>query len=110
MNKRSLSHISHVKMFLVINKLNAYEQSYCMVILTEAGWCQVRKIFNLAAATYYQPFNYLAAATMSILFKIGQMSRSSTKYQQKDLITRDIHVKYQSSCTHCSKVISKFNV
>ena len=28
----------------------------------------------------------------------------------KDLITRDIHVKYQSSSNHCSKVISKIQV
>ena len=26
------------------------------------------------------------------------------KCLQKDLITRDIHVKYQSSSTHCSKI------
>ena len=32
------------------------------------------------------------------------------KYQHKDLITRDIHVKYQSSITHYSKVISKIKV
>ena len=29
------------------------------------------------------------------------------KNQQKDLITRNIHVKYQSSSTHYSNVISK---
>ena len=29
-------------------------------------------------------------------------------YQQKDLITRDIHVKYQSFSTHYSNVIRKF--
>ena len=32
------------------------------------------------------------------------------KYLQKDLITRNIHVKYQSSSTHYSKVISKIKV
>ena len=34
--------------------------------------------------------------------KIGQMSRSNIKYQHKDLITINIHVKYQSSGTHYS--------
>ena len=29
----------------------------------------------------------------------------SQEWLQKDLITRDIHVKYQSSSTHCSKDI-----
>ena len=29
------------------------------------------------------------------------------KYQQKDLITRDIHVKYQSSSTHYSKLLAR---
>ena len=32
------------------------------------------------------------------------------KYLQKDLITRDIHVKYQNSSTHYSNVISKVKV
>ena len=32
------------------------------------------------------------------------------KYKQKDLNTRDIHVKYQSSSTHYSKDISKIKV
>ena len=32
------------------------------------------------------------------------------KNQQKDLITRNIHVKYQSSRTHCSKGIYKVKV
>ena len=33
-------------------------------------------------------------------------------YQQKDLtcVTRNIHVKYQSTSTHCLNVISKVNV
>ena len=38
------------------------------------------------------------------------MSRSKIKYLQKDLITRDTHVKNQSSSTHYSKVISKIKV
>ena len=32
------------------------------------------------------------------------------KYLQKDPITRDIHVKYQSSSTHLSKVFSNIKV
>ena len=38
------------------------------------------------------------------------MSRSKIKYLQKDLIKRDIHVKYQSSSTQYSKVIRKVKV
>ena len=38
------------------------------------------------------------------------MSWSKDKYLQQDLITRDIHLKYQSSSTHCSKVNSKVKV
>ena len=36
-------------------------------------------------------------------FLIGQ----KIKYLQKDLIIRDIHLKYQRSSTHCLNVISK---
>ena len=35
---------------------------------------------------------------------------STIKYQQKDLITRNIHVRYQSSRTHYSNVINKIKV
>ena len=38
------------------------------------------------------------------------MSKGYNKYKQKDLITRDIHVEYQSSSTHYSKVIGKIKV
>ena len=44
---------------------------------------------------------------MSFFFKLVKSQDQKIKYLQKDLITRDIHVKYQSSSTHCSKVISK---
>ena len=40
--------------------------------------------------------------TCNLKNKIGQMSRSNIMYQHKDLITRNIHVKYQSSGTHYS--------
>ena len=39
--------------------------------------------------------------------KLVKCQGQKVKYQQKDLITRDIHVKYQSSTTYYSKVISK---
>ena len=40
--------------------------------------------------------------------KLVECKGHKVKYQQKDLITSDIHVKYQS--THSSKVISKIKV
>ena len=36
----------------------------------------------------------------NVFFKICQMSRSKSLQQQKDLITRNIHVKYENSETH----------
>ena len=48
--------------------------------------------------------------------KMGQTPRSRSQgkkkqwYPQKGLITRNTQVKYQSSSTHCSKVISKVKV
>ena len=47
---------------------------------------------------------------MSILKKMFKCQGQKVKYQQKDLITRDIHVKYQSSITDSSKVISNVKV
>ena len=44
------------------------------------------------------------------LKKLVKCQGQKIKYLQKDLITRDIHVKYQSSSTHYSKVISKVKV
>ena len=46
---------------------------------------------------------------------MGQTQRSRSQdqklwYPRKGLITRNTHVKYQSSSTHCSKVISKVKV
>ena len=43
-------------------------------------------------------------------FKLVKCHGQKIKYQEKDLITRDIHVKYQSSSTHCSNVVSKVKV
>ena len=45
--------------------------------------------------------------TNVIFFLLVKNQDQKIKYLQKDLITRDIHVKYQSSSTHYSKVISK---
>ena len=47
---------------------------------------------------------------MSILKKKVKCQGQKVLYQQKGLITRNTHVKYQSFSTHCSKVISKVNV
>ena len=41
---------------------------------------------------------------MSKFFQLVKCQGQKIKYLQKDLITRDIHVKYQSSSTHYSKV------
>ena len=43
-------------------------------------------------------------------FQLIKSQDQKIKYLQKDLITRDIHVKYQNSRTHCSKVISEVKV
>ena len=43
-------------------------------------------------------------------FELVKCQGKMIKNLQKDLITRDIHVKYQSSSTHYSKVISKVKV
>ena len=42
--------------------------------------------------------------TNVIFFNVVKIQDQKIKYLQKDLIKRDIHVKYQSSSTHCSKV------
>ena len=43
----------------------------------------------------------------SFVLNWSNVKVKSIKYLQKDLITRDIHVKYQNSSTHYSKVIRK---
>ena len=42
--------------------------------------------------------------------KLVKCQGRKIKYLQKDLITRDIHVKYQSASTHYSKVFSNIKV
>ena len=42
--------------------------------------------------------------------KLVKCQVQKIKYLQKDLITRDIYVKYQSSSPHYSKVISKIKI
>ena len=39
-----------------------------------------------------------------------KVTGSKKRYPLKGLITRNTHVKYQNSSTHCSKVISKVKV
>ena len=46
----------------------------------------------------------------NFFFKLVKSQDRKIKYVQKDLITREIHVKYQSSSIHCSKVICKVKV
>ena len=43
-------------------------------------------------------------------FKLFKCQGQKNKYLQKDPIKRDIHVKYQSSSNHYSKVIGKVKV
>ena len=66
---------------------------------------QQMTMFNMEALVSY----FLRSNDQCQFFFIRKMSRSNLKikYLQKDLISRDIHVKYQSSGTHYSKVISK---
>ena len=42
-------------------------------------------------------------------FLIGQMSRSKDKVPTKDLITRDIHVKYQTLALTIQKLLARLN-
>ena len=44
------------------------------------------------------------------LFNLFKCQGQKNKYLQKDLIKRDIHVKYQSSSNHYSNVIHKVKV
>ena len=46
--------------------------------------------------------------TNVIFLKLVKCQDQKIKFLQKDLITRDTHVKYQSSSTRCSKVLSNF--
>ena len=43
----------------------------------------------------------------SFFKKLVKCQGQNIKYQQKDLITRNIHVKYQSSSTYYSNVFNK---
>ena len=47
-----------------------------------------------------------------LFLKIVKCQSQNVRHKQKDLtcITRNIHVKYQSSSTHCLNVISKVKV
>ena len=47
---------------------------------------------------------------VNFFLKLVKWQGQKVKYQQKDLFTRGIHVKYQTSSTHCSKDISKVKV
>ena len=50
--------------------------------------------------------SYPKKVMTNVNFKKGMVKcqGQKIKYQQKDIITRDIHMKYQSSSTHYSKV------
>ena len=63
---------------------------------------QEMTIYNMEALVSY------FLRPMSIFFKkLVKWQGQKVKYQQKCLITRGIHMKYQSSSTPYSKVISK---
>ena len=51
--------------------------------------------------------SYPKEVMTNVNFILKLVKCQGLKYLQKDLITRNIHVKYQSSSTYCSKVISK---
>ena len=55
--------------------------------------------------------SYLSEVMTNVIFFLLVKSQDQKiKYLQKVLITRDIHVKFQSCSTHYSKVISKVKV
>ena len=67
------------------------------------------KIYFIKALSLFKVINKV------IVFKkkISQTPRSQGQkywYPQKSLVTRNTHVKYQGSSTHCSKVINKVKV
>ena len=70
-----------------------------------------RKILSQEMAMYnMEAFSILSLRRYDqcqFFLKLVKCQGEKIKYLQKDLIIRDIHVKYQSSSTHYSKVISK---
>ena len=61
------------------------------------------------AHVQYESSNIYYLENVNLKKKVKCHSQK-VKYQQKDLITGNIHVKYKSSSTRCSKVISKVKV
>ena len=60
---------------------------------------------NMEALASY--FKKLLPMSILLFKNWSKVKGQKVKYQHKDLITRDIHVKYKSSCNHYSKVGSK---
>ena len=70
-----------------------------------------RKILSQEMCNIEALVSYFSEVMTNVFFfKLIKSQDQKNKYLQKDLITRDIHVKYQSSSTHCSKVIRKVKV
>ena len=59
-------------------------------------------MYNMEALSIYDQCQFF--------LKLFKCQGQKIKYLQKDLIKRDIHVKYQSPSTHYSKVIRKVKV
>ena len=52
--------------------------------------------------------SYFYEVMTNVIFKkIGKCQGQNVEYQHNVLITRDIHVKYQSSSTHYSKLLAR---
>ena len=70
-----------------------------------------RKILSQEMTMYnIEAFSILSLRSYDqcqFFFKLFKCQGQKIKYLQKDLITSDIHVKYLSSITHYSKVMSK---
>ena len=64
-------------------------------------------MYNMEAFSIFSLRNY---DQCQVFFKLFKCQGQKIKYLQKDIIKRDIHVKYQSSSTHYSKVIRKVKV
>ena len=68
--------------------------------------CEVSKLSFSLFKSYFCGYSFQ---------KVGQTPRSKWKgqncwFSQKDVGSENTHVKYQSSSTHCSKVIIKINL
>ena len=68
---------------------------------------QEMSMYNMEALSIFSLKSY---DQCQFFFKLFKCQGQKIQYLQKDLIKRDIYVKYQSSSTHYSEVIRKVKV